>query len=666
MQTKEYRLAAIMFTDIAGFSKMIEQDETATFELLQRHNTIINNAAREHGGRVIKTVGDALLVEFPNTANAVKAAISVQQGIAQLNESDPPMPLYVRIGVHLGDIYFLENDALGEGINIASRLQSLAKPGRICISEDVYNLVNNKISVNVEHLGKVKLKNISRDLHAYEVAVTPAAEMPSEASAAGSGAGDRQSGPVANDGRSGAGEQSEFASLKAMVLEEIKRAGRRVSIDEIKAKLTNRTESIDRALESLADKGFLTRVKRETGRTDYGPVHPIRIPERRGGDGSGDYEKHVESQWDRALRQEQSPSGYDPLIEEYKDQTASALEKERAGFRGHLLSYLAVNGGLFFLWLTTSITSMPWFLIVALAWGIGVASHFNSVREKKRESQELDQWPDLTREQLRVYRKLVKARTAFSGHLVSNIATSVFLLALNLIVSPGFLWAAFPVGFMAIGMFSHLPAFRAKERRLIKRLRDLGARVAHLFRGRGAKDAPPPPSVAGTGPGAEAEAVKTRIMEQLNQLPESVPLGEDFVPVLDNYVEQIKMLDQKNRELDQILAGVPMAELEQDLVRLQEKRSATVNEKVLAEYDKSILQIQKQQSSFSELHNEKEIINLRLSSSLSQLRQMEIDLARMKSLSGSEEVASIGMLKDKSSELSQYLEDLRAGYAELE
>lgn len=664
MQKKEYRLAAIMFTDIAGFSKMMEQDESATLEVLQRHNTIINAAAREHEGRVIKTVGDAFLVEFSNTANAVKAAISIQQGIAQFNESNPPLPLYLRIGIHLGDIYFFEDDALGEGINIASRLQSLAKPGRICISQDVYNLVNNKISVNVEHLGNVRLKNISRDLHAYEVAVTPAAEMPNARGAAGAdGPG---AGRTAPTGGSGGSQYGDFDALKAMVLEEIKRAGRRLSIDEIKAKIPNRTESVDRALESLAEKGFLTRVRRDSGRTDYGPVHQTGIPDRRGHRNDEEYDRHVEAQWDRALRQGEPQARYDPLIEEYKDQTASSYEKERAGFRGHLLSYLAVNGGLFFIWLTTTFPGFPWFLIVALAWGIGMASHYNSLREKQRETQELDQWEGLTREQLRVYRKLVKARSAFSGHLISNVATSVFLVVLNLIVSPGFLWSVFPVGFMAIGVLSHLPAYRAKERRLIKRLQALGARVAHLFRGRSAKHAPQERVVPASGPGAEAEQVKSRILTQLKELPDSVPMGEDFVPVLDNYVEQIKLLNQKNRELDQILVSIPLKELEQDLVRLQDKRSATVNEKVLAEYDKSILQIQKQQTSFTELQNEQEIINLRLSSSLSQLRQMEIDLARMKSLSGSEDVASIGMLKDKSQELSQYLEDLRAGYAELE
>jgi hypothetical protein len=230
------------------------------------------------------------------------------------------------------------------------------------------------------------------------------------------------------------------------------------------------------------------------------------------------------------------------------------------------------------------------------------------------------------------------------------------------------MWAAFPIGFMAIGVFSHLPAYKSKERRLLKRLRDTGASIAHLLRGKRAADEPAPRVVSG-GPntaGYQAEQVRGRIVSKIAALPSNSPVGEDFLPVLDNYVEQIKLLDQKSRELDQIMHGIPVAELQRDLNTLQKQRAESENEKVLAEYDQSIKQIEKQQNSFSELRNEREILRLRLSSSLSQLKQMEIDLARMASLSSDEDVASIDMLKDKSDELSQYLDDLREGYRELE
>lgn len=733
MEQKDYRLAAIMYTDISGFSHMMETNESGTLETLRRHNEIIGDSVKKNGGRVIKSVGDVFLSEFPNTADAVRSAVEIQDTIAEHNNSDPVMPIYLRIGIHLGDIYFFEDDALGEGVSIANRLQSLAHPGRICISQDVLNLVSSKVDLEVRPLGQSKLRGITREIPTYEVAVNSGAEDPqsserekptsdasahataAEPGAPGRGdAGPGTAGPASGSGggRQGGGitgalranlsspEYADFNELKALVLAEIKKAGRRLSIDDVRSRLPNRSGDIDAGLEKLADKGFLTRGPSGPGRPP-GPRRPagpaaarsIRRnvedsmrsreswedeewswgPGHRRGTSHGRpdqaEEARIQAKWDKALTKEPVPaSGYDTLVEDYKDHVAASAEKEKAGFRGHLISYAAVNGGLFFLWSMVMFGGFPWFLIVALAWGIGLASHYSGVRQKVRESRELDQWPSLTREQLRIYRKLVKARNNFSGHVVSNVATSIFLIILNLIVSPGFPWALFPVGFMAIGVFSHLPAFKSKERRLLGRLREAGANIRHLLRGKKAESEPAPRVVTG-GPDTasyEAEQVRQRIVSKLAALPDSSPVGEDFEPVLDNYVVQIKLLDQKSRELDVIMQGIPVADLQRDLATLQKQRAETENKQVLAQYDHSIEQIEKQQVSFAELKNEREILRLRLSSSLSQLKQMEIDMARMASITSGEEVASIDMLKDKSDELSQYLEDLEAGYRELE
>jgi len=683
MEQKEYRLAAIMYTDIAGFSRMMEENESGTLETLRLHNQLINDSVSQHGGRVIKSVGDVVLSEFPNTVDAVRSAIEVQNGIARHNGAQPGMPFYLRVGIHLGDIYFLDDDALGEGVSIASRLQSIAKPGRICISQDVLNLVSTRLDLNVRSLGKSKLKNITREIETHEIMVNTGAEEPGGAAAARSTGG--LQGALKDNLRSTA--YADFNELKTLVLGEIKRAGRRLSIDDVRNRIPNRSGDIDAALESLAEKGFLTRgstagtgrgpsrggsvgrVRQEWGRDRSHSGRP-RGRSRGSSHGRTDGEDaRIRARWDSVL--EEAPveaGGYDRLVEDYKDHVASAAEREKAGFRGHLISFAAVNAGLFFLWSIVMFGGFPWFLIVGLGWGIGLASHYAGVKEKARESRELDQWPGLTREQLRIYRKLAKARSTWSGHLVSNIATSAFLLFLNLLVSPGFLWAAFPIGFMAIGIFSHLPAYKVKERRLLKRLRDAGANIAHLLGGKRSANDPEEHTATG-GPntaGYEAEQVRGRIISKMATSPDGSPVGEEFLPVLDNYVEQIKLLDQKNRELDSIMHGIPVAELQRDLLTLQKQRAETENEKVLAEYDQSILQIEKQQMSFAELKNEREILRLRLSSGLSQLKQMEIDLVRMASLSSGEEVASIGMLKDKSDELSQYLEDLREGYRELE
>jgi adenylate cyclase len=106
MDPKEYRLAAIMFTDIVGFSRMMEENEKATLKLLEYHNEIVQKHTEELRGSVIKTIGDAFLIDFPNTVNAVNCAVRIQQDLEERNRNNPEFTLVLRIGVHLGDIYF--------------------------------------------------------------------------------------------------------------------------------------------------------------------------------------------------------------------------------------------------------------------------------------------------------------------------------------------------------------------------------------------------------------------------------------------------------------------------------------------------------------------------------------------------------------------------------
>ena len=106
MEQKDYRLAAIMYTDIAGFSRMMERDETGTLELLTFHNDLIGGIVAKRHGTVIKTIGDALLVDFRNTVEALQTALEVQDSIYAHNKVSGKLPLLVRIGLHLGDIYF--------------------------------------------------------------------------------------------------------------------------------------------------------------------------------------------------------------------------------------------------------------------------------------------------------------------------------------------------------------------------------------------------------------------------------------------------------------------------------------------------------------------------------------------------------------------------------
>src|SRR6266705_5701049 len=162
--TETRRLAAIMFTDIVGFSRQMGSDEARMLRLLEVHNRIIQQAVAEHHGTVIKTVGDAFLADFPSVVHAVQCAQRIQAQFRTHNtEKEPTEQIHVRIGIHLGDIVQRDGDVFGDGVNIASRLQALAEPDTICISHIVYQEVSKKLDLGaVVSLGKPKLKNISQ------------------------------------------------------------------------------------------------------------------------------------------------------------------------------------------------------------------------------------------------------------------------------------------------------------------------------------------------------------------------------------------------------------------------------------------------------------------------------------------------------------------------
>ena len=165
-------LSVIMFSDIVGYSKMMQENEELTMDLLNRHNQIVRDALKKHDGKEIKMIGDAFLVSFTTVANAVRCAIDIQESFGKYNESAADKEkIFLRIGIHMGDIVIKDNDVFGDGVNIASRIEPLAEPGGICISQEVYNLVRHKLDLQVVSLGPKELKNIKEKIEIYEILV---------------------------------------------------------------------------------------------------------------------------------------------------------------------------------------------------------------------------------------------------------------------------------------------------------------------------------------------------------------------------------------------------------------------------------------------------------------------------------------------------------------
>src|SRR5246127_1156549 len=165
------RLAAIVAADVAGYSRLMHDDEEATharFTALLKD--AIEPAIAEHGGRIVKSTGDGFLAEFPSAVEAVRAAVQFQTRIKELTISDvEDSRIVFRVGVNIGDVIVEPHDIFGDGVNIAARLESISDPGGICISSSAYDQVRGKVGVEFADLGEQNLKNIARPVRAYAV-----------------------------------------------------------------------------------------------------------------------------------------------------------------------------------------------------------------------------------------------------------------------------------------------------------------------------------------------------------------------------------------------------------------------------------------------------------------------------------------------------------------
>src|SRR6266567_386560 len=171
MARDQRRLAAIVSADVVGYSRLMGRDESGTLATLKGHRReLIDPKIAEYGGRIVKTTGDGLLLEFPSVVDAVRCAVDVQRGMAERNAGVPPeQRIDLRIGINVGDIIIDGDDIFGDGVNVAARLQTLAEPGGICVSRVVRDQVLDKLSFAFEDLGPQDVKNIARPVEVYRV-----------------------------------------------------------------------------------------------------------------------------------------------------------------------------------------------------------------------------------------------------------------------------------------------------------------------------------------------------------------------------------------------------------------------------------------------------------------------------------------------------------------
>jgi adenylate cyclase len=159
-----------MFTDIVGYTALSQRNEALALELLQEHRRLVRPLLAEHRGREVKTMGDAFLVEFASALEATRCAVDIQESLREFNSSrDPERRVLVRVGIHLGDVVVDQGDIYGDAVNIASRIEPLAPPGGICLSEQVFAQIRNKFELPLEKMASRQLKNVELPVTVYRV-----------------------------------------------------------------------------------------------------------------------------------------------------------------------------------------------------------------------------------------------------------------------------------------------------------------------------------------------------------------------------------------------------------------------------------------------------------------------------------------------------------------
>ena len=512
-------------------------------------------------------------------------------------------PLPVRAAVHRGALEFHGRRVGGEAVQSVASLDA-GTPGRLVVSEAVYR----------------EVKGIIPEL-------TAEPDRSPEGSSEPRWILRRRKSPDNHGSTAG------FEALRRRVLEEIRTTGQRPDYGSVVSRLQSAAGETEAMVEELVSAGLVRRRRNEARPAYKGPAETTVFPRK----------------LKRILK---SDADDQTVAEAYEQEFARRLRSERAGLAGHTTSYIGVNAMLFGIWGFTggfAAAAFPWFLFPLLGWGIGYLSHRAGVSAREREYAEVKGMVAPSREQLSEHRRLWKLRRGFRTHLASSGMTVLLLATINAITWGGFPWAAIPTGFMGVGMLQHW-----------RRTREAIASA----------DFPTPVSTTARGEPdtvtARVATLREQLLGDLEALPEAErPVGSEFRSLLDTYVDQIESLTSARREIDSVIASIPIGELEQSRRRLSQRIEESQEPRLKAEYQRSLEQVDRQRQSYSELTTEREMLDLRSDTALHALTQLRIDLARARTTRERVTDSTLDDVRTRSEELSRYLADLRSAYDEL-
>lgn len=331
---------------------------------------------------------------------------------------------------------------------------------------------------------------------------------------------------------------------------------------------------------------------------------------------------------------------------EYRNKLVRKINKSEDEFRIHFITFLAVNAGLFVLNMMTS-ARHPWFLYVLGGWGIGMVSHWADMYLSKKEIAEIDANETDNLAEFKYYHRI---RKNFFLHVVTNISVAIFLGMINMITTPTFLWALIPAIAMAIGVVTHWAAYTNKLRRMEIEV----------------DDAFVPQSKSPNEHLNRALKLKESTIKVIHEVKSKFKgFAEDSLPVIDSYVETIKLLTEKEEDLETALKEVNKEEILSEKEKLIVKKESAGSENLKNEYNKYINEFDVQLETVKKLEEEKELLSLKVVSAINNLKQLNLELISIKSKTTIEDRSIIDNFERKSKELSLYYKDLMESYDEV-
>jgi len=355
------------------------------------------------------------------------------------------------------------------------------------------------------------------------------------------------------------------------------------------------------------------------------------------------------------------------FFERLKRKIIKKANKAKIGFSAHAVVYVTVNALVFLLYLLLTPFIHPWFYYVLAGWGIGFLSHLQYVRNTKKDKDQILPIKDMNPEQIAALRKMQKSDSAFRQHRTAYASVIGFLFGINMITYPKFLWFLIVAAAWGIGFSIHWAVHRAKKKYLAEELTEEGLSWTDIKSHKGTQYTGHTASSKYRENHIEAVKIKSELLDQMkNDRELQLHFGGEMETLLNKFTQQIDELIDRDNGLSDILNKVSEEEVDKALVSMKTKINQTDDSYLKAEYTKTISHYENQKKSIKDLKNSKEVIYLRVNSALTLLKQMQIDIARMKNIATVGEPPSLTQIREKSAEISQYLEDLKQSYSELD